>query len=328
MTGFRERYDAFDRFQQRHASLGFPLAVRQKYAEDQGGYLAATITYYGFFSIFPLLLVLVTLLGFALQGDPGLQRRILSTALEQLPIVGSDNIKGLTGSTLALVLGTLAALWAGMGVFLAAENAMNHLWGVPFRRRPDFLRARLRALLLLLLLGGGALAATALGGLVAFGSGLGPAAKVGAAVLSTLLDFGLFWVAFRVLTAQELAWRCLRGGAIAAAVAYEGLQVLGGYYVGHVLKGAHQTYGTFGAVIGLLSWLYLGAHVTLLAAEANVVGSRRLWPRSFGLVFEQPLTEADRRALAQRTRVEERRGDEEVDVRFTEPVSLRPPKAE
>jgi uncharacterized BrkB/YihY/UPF0761 family membrane protein len=62
--GFGSGYSAFDRFQQRHRSIGFPLAVLQKYADDQGGYHAATITYYGFFAIFPLLLVLTTVLGF------------------------------------------------------------------------------------------------------------------------------------------------------------------------------------------------------------------------------------------------------------------------
>lgn len=319
MSGFRARYDAFDRYQRTHAWLGFPLAVRQKYSDDQGGYLAATVTYYGFFSLFPLLLVFVTVLGYALDGDPHLQRRILSTTLGQLPLLGKGSIRALSGNAYALAFGLAAALWAGMGVFLAAENALNHLWGVPFRRRPDFLRSRLRALELLLLLGGGALASTALGGAVAFGSGLGWAATVGAAVVSTVLDFGLFWVGFHLLMAGRIEWRCLRGGAAAAAVAYEGLQVLGGYYVGHVLAGASRTYGTFGTVIGLLSWIYLGAHVTLLAAEANVVATRRLWPRSFSVIFEQPPTEADRRALAQRTRIEERRQDEDVDVSWREP---------
>ena len=321
MSGFRARYDAFDRYQRSHAWLGFPLAVRQKYSDDQGGYLAATITYYGFFSLFPLLLVFVTALGYVLQGDPHLQRRIVSTTLGQLPLLGEGSIRALSGNPYALVFGIAAALWSGMGVFLAAENALNHLWGVPFRHRADFLRSRLRALQLLLLLGGGALASTALAGTVAFGSGLGWSAKAGAAILSTLLDFGLFWVAFHVLMAGRIDWRCLRGGAAAAAVAYEGLQVLGGYYVGHVLAGASRTYGTFGTVIGLLSWIYLGAHVTLLAAEANVVATRRLWPRSFSLIFEQPSTEADRRALAQRTRVEERRQDEDVDVSWRDPAT-------
>ena len=203
-----------------------------------------------------------------------------------------------------------------MGVFLAAQNAMNHIWGVPFKRRPDPLHARGRALVLLILLGGGALAATVLAALTTVGARFGVSWKIGSLVLSTALNIGLFWVGFRVLTAREVSWRQLRGGAIAAGVLYELLQTLGGYYVGHTLRNASNVYGTFGLVIGLLSWIYLSAHITLLAAEGNVVATRRLWPRSFSLMIEQPATEADKRALTQRGRVEERRQDETVSVDF------------
>src|ERR1700704_978943 len=122
MAGFGRRYAAFDRFQQRHRWLGFPLAVLQKYSDDQGSYLAATITYYGFFSLFPLLLVLTTSLGFVLHGHHHLQRSIVNSALGQLPLIGQELKHGAVhGSTLALGLGLAAALWAGMGVFLAAQ---------------------------------------------------------------------------------------------------------------------------------------------------------------------------------------------------------------
>ncbi|MGZ4461796.1 MAG: YihY/virulence factor BrkB family protein [Gaiellaceae bacterium] len=317
MSGFGRGYSAFDRFQQRHRWLGFPLAVLQKYSDDQGSYLAATITYYAFFAVFPLLLVLTTVLGFVLRGHRHLYQSIVNSALAELPVIGPELGKhSLRGSGLALGLGLAAALWAGMGVFLAAQNAMNHLWGVPFKRRPDFLRARGRALLLMVLLGGGTLATTILAGLASFGAGYGVAWKIGSIVLSTALNFGLFWVGFRVLTARDVSWRQLRGGAIGASVLYEGLQTLGGYYVGHVLRNASNLYGTFALVIGLLSLIYLGAHITLLAAEANVVATRRLWPRSFSLMIEQPPTQADKRALTQRGRVEERRQDETVSVDF------------
>ena len=113
-----------------------------------------------------------------------------------------------------------------------------------------------------------------------------------------------------------MSWRQLRGGALTAGILYTALQAIGGYYVGHTLKHASDLYGTFGLVIGLLSWIYLSAHIMLLAAEANVVATRRLWPRSFSLVIEQPATPADRRALTQRSKVEERRQDETIGVRF------------
>jgi membrane protein len=313
--GFGGRYAAFDRFQQRHPWLGFPLAVLQKYSDDQAGYLAATITYYGFFSLFPLLLVLTTLLGFLLHGHHHLEQSIVNSALAQFPVIGPELKRGaLHGSALALGLGLAAALWAGMGVFLAAENAMNQLWGVPFRRRPNAIRARAHSLLLLLLLGGGIMGTTILAGLGTVGTHYGPAWKLGSLVLSTSLNVGLFWLGFRLLTARDVSWRELRGGAIAAGILYELLQTIGGYYVGHTLKHASDLYGTFGLVIGLLSWIYLAAHIMLLAAEANVVATHDLWPRSFSLLIEQPATQADRRALTQRSRVEERRQDETIGV--------------
>lgn len=317
-SGLRRRLQALDRYQRAHAWLGFPLAVRQKYADDQGGYLAAGITYYAFFSIFPLLLVLVSVLGFVLRGDHRLERSIVGSALGQFPVIGPQlHTHSLKGNGLALGLGILAALWAGTGVCQAAQNALDQLWGVPLSQRPSFLQSRARALALLLVLGLGVIAGTGLGGLGTVGSHLGLAWKLLAVAFSTLLDFGVFWVAFRTLTTSQQSWRCLRGGAATAAVAYECLQLAGGYYVGHVLKSASNTYGTFALVIGLLSWIYLATHALLLAAEANVVAARRLWPRSLSVRLGEPPTAEDEAALRQRARVEQRRPDAAVDVVFT-----------
>src|SRR2546423_11372920 len=207
-TSIRAAYDRFDRFQQRRRWLGFPLAVWQEYGDDQGGYLAASITYYAFFAVFPLLLVFTTILGFVLNGHPRLERSIVDSALAQFPVIGHQlKTHSLSGNGLALGLGVAAALWAGMGVFLAAENAMNHLWGVPFKHRPDFFRARLPALMLLALLGSGVLATTILSGLGTFGASYGLAWKLGSIALSTALNIALFWVGLRVLTAHSVSWR-------------------------------------------------------------------------------------------------------------------------
>jgi len=316
-VAFGDLHQSLDRFQQRHRLLGFPFAVFQKYGEDQGGYLAATISYYGFFSIFPLLLVFTTILGYVVEKNSSAYTSLVDSALGQFPVIGHQlQTHSLTGSGPALAIGVVAALWAGMGVFMAAQNAMDHVWDVPYVERPNFLASRLRALGLLAVIGGGLLATTVLAGLGSFGASYGVGWKIGSIALSTGLNFLLFWVAFRLLTARDVTWRQLRGGAVAAAVMYEILQALGGYYVGHVVKGASQTYGTFALVIGLLSWVYLAAHITLLAAESNVVATRHLWPRSLSLVVERPVTEADRDALTDRAQVEQRRKDESIDVEF------------
>jgi membrane protein len=312
----RKLVEQLDGVQRRRAVLGFPLAVSRKYADDQGGYLAATITYYCFFSIFPLLLVFTTLLGFALHGNPHLQARIVNSALAQFPVIGHQlGTHSLHGSGLALGLGLAAALWAGMGAVLAAENAMDQLWGVPFTRRPGFLRARVQALALLLALAVWAIGGTVLAGAATVGTGYGIGWKILLVLGSTLLDFGLFWFAFRALTSQDVSWRMLRGGAAAAAVGYEALQLVGGYYVGHAVASAGNTYGTFALVIGLLSFIYLAVHITLLAAESNVVATRKLWPRSISIGRDQPATAADEAALAQRSKLEKRRQDQQINVR-------------
>jgi membrane protein len=317
---FRGAYRGFDRFQRRHAWLGFVLAVRQKYADDQGGYLAATLTCYAFFSVFPLLLLLVTGLGFALGGDVSLQRRVLHSVLAQFPIIGPQlqrNVHSLRGSGVALGIGIAGSLWAGMGVVLAAQNAMNHLWDVPFRDRPNPLVARVRALGLLVVFGLAGLLATGLASVAGGSSSVG--VRVGGLVLSLPMNFLIFWAGFRVLTVRDVGWRDLRLGAAIAAVMWVLLQAVGGYYVTHQLRYQSSVYGFFGIVLGLLSWLYVGAIVTLLAVEANVVARGRLWPRSFSVVSEQAPTGADKRTLREQSSVEERRQDQEITVTFTQP---------
>jgi len=106
------------------------------------------------------------------------------------------------------------------------------------------------------------------------------ALRLGAIVASFVVDFLLFWVAYRLLLAEDVGWARLRIGAAAAALGHELLQLGGSYYVTHTLKNASNVYGTFAIVIGLLSWIYLLSTVFLLAAEINVVADRRLWPRS------------------------------------------------
>jgi membrane protein len=304
-----------DLYQRRRSWLGFPLAVGRKYSDDQGGYLAATITYYAFFSLFPLLLVATTVLGFVLRGHKHLQQKIVDSALGQFPVIGRDlQLHALHGSFTALAIGLVLALWSASAVFVALENAMSELWGTPFRERLGFLRRRGRALLVMVLLGLGAVGTTVLSGLGTVGTSYGAAFRIGAVALSVVFDIGLFWVAFRLLTPGDVSARSLRAGAIGAGIAWPILQAAGGLYVSHVLKHASNTYGAFAGVIGLLSFIYLSVVVLLVAAELNVVVAQRLWPRSLSFGDQLPPTEADRRALGELARDAERRPDEEVEV--------------
>ena len=92
------------------------------------------ITYYAFLSLFPLLLLLTSVLGFALHNDPDLQDRVLDSALSRLPVIGqqiADNVQSLRGSTVAVVVGVLGGLYGSLGVVQAAQNAFNKVWAVP-----------------------------------------------------------------------------------------------------------------------------------------------------------------------------------------------------
>ncbi len=308
---------ALDRHQQQHRWLAIPIAVNKKFSDDGGGGLAAQVAYYAFFSLFPLLLVLFTVLGFVLHGDPSAQQSVKSSVLSQFPIIGNDlkSLGTLHGSAIALVIGIVTSLLSGLGVTQAAQNAFDRVWAVPLKDRPSALRARLRGLALLVTLGLLFLVATLASGIVTGGLG-GPLLKVAGIALSLLLNFALFLAAFRLMTAREVPTRSLWTGVIVAGVLWEVLQVLGGYYIGHVLKHSTGTYGLFGLVIALLVWLHLGAQMTLYAAEINVVRARNLWPRS---LFGPPVAPADENALRALAKVEERTDQEQIEVSFRRP---------
>jgi membrane protein len=311
-----DRLRALDHRQQQSRRLCFTVAVYKKFSDDQAGQLAALIAYYGFVSLFPLLLVLVTVLGFVLQGDPGDQQRILNGALGQFPLI-SDQLKlhSLTGSGPGLAIGVVGSLLAGMGITGATQNAFNRIWSVPFRNRPNFLVARARGLAMLAILGTMSIVSTTAAGFV--GSASHAAVVVAAGIVVALVfNLALFMSAFKLLTAVDVSWRELLPGVIVAAIGWQLLQHLGGFYVDHELKRTGPLYGVFALVLGLLAWLYLGAQLTMFAAEINVVRVRKLWPRSF---FSDPLLDADRRALESSAEVEERVADQNVEVTFNEP---------
>src|ERR671931_2266816 len=81
---------ALDGFQQRHGVLGFPIGVVKKFGDDQAGKHAALLAYYGFLSLFPLLLVFVTVLGYALANNPQLKQEVIDTVIAQFPVIGVD----------------------------------------------------------------------------------------------------------------------------------------------------------------------------------------------------------------------------------------------
>ena len=309
----------FDRYQQRRKWLAIPMAVVKKFADDQAGSLAALVAYYAFFSLFPILLVFTTILGYVLQGHPGALQSVDHTITDQVPVVGKYiSVKTLHGSVAAIVIGLITSLLAAFGVTNAAQNAFDRVWAVPFKERPDFLRARIRGLGLFLVLGTLFILSTAATGIVAGGLG-GIAGRIAAIVISLAMNFAIFLAAFRFMTATAVKTSCLWIGVLVASAFWEILQIVGAYYIKHVLKHSSH-YGVFAIVIALLVFLHLGAQMTLYAAEVNVVLVRKLWPRS---LLGPPAVPADEEALTALAKVEERHDTERVEVEFDHPQLRR-----
>jgi YihY family inner membrane protein len=316
MSAIKRALQAVDRLQRRQSLLGFPFAVVRKFGDDRAGQHAALLAYYGFFSLFPLLLVFVTVLGLLLDGNPELEQHVLDTALAQFPVIGDQilaQVSSIQGSGVRLAVGIVGTLWGGLGVTQSAQDAMNAVWTVPYRRRPGYLPRMARGLALLVLLGGGVLTATVLAELTTV-PGRGPASRILELAAALLVDFLVAIFAFQVLTATALRWRRLVPGAVVAALGWLVLQAVGGYYVNRTLREASLVYGLFALVIGLLTWLYVGARFLLFAAEVNVVLARRLWPRS---LLQPPLTGPDKRVLIALAEVEEHRPGQDVEVTFS-----------
>lgn len=312
---------AADEFQQRRRWLAFPVAAWKKFGDDQAGYLAALIAYYAFASIFPLLLVLVTILDIAVRHNPGLREHVLDSALAQYPMISAhlrSSVHELPATGLALVIGLVGTFLGARGVASAVQNALNTAWEVPISQRPGFPWGLLRSLGLIVFVGTGEIATVILSG-IAGGTGhviSGVGAHIGAVAVSLALNMGLFWLAFRLGTARHVATRDLRLGSALAAVAWQVLQIVGGYFIGHSLATNSSLYGAFGIVLGLLAWLYLQAQITLYAVEINVVQVLRLWPRSLS---PPPLTSQDMRAYELYAQAEQRRPELEIDLHPARP---------
>lgn len=309
---------SIDGFQARHRALAVSVAVAKKFIADDAAGLGVQMAYWGFFSVFSLLLAFVSLLGFAFHSDPAFQQRVLDSTLRQMPVIGpqiSGHIGSLEGNGLALGIGLVAAIWTGLGVTLALGNALDHLWYVPNRDRRGFVGSRVRGLAVLATVGAISVASTAVVGIAASGHTESIPTRLLSFASGGCVDVVIFLVSFRLLTAAAVTFRQVLPGATLAAGCWLLLQALGGVCVNQVLKGSSDTYGGFAAVVGLLSWLLIAAEITLMAAELNVVLARGLWPRS----VTGELRPADEAALRASVTAERRDIREQITVSFEEP---------
>jgi YihY family inner membrane protein len=287
--------DKIDAGQKRFKPTSLAVATFKKFSEDKTTTLAATIAFWGFFSIFPLFLVLVTVLGWVLpEAD---KANVLKQVASMFPLLDTSTITGLTGAWWALLLGLVTALWSGLGAVRTVQNAFNSVWEIPYHERPGFVEQVGRSLLVLVTIGVGIVVTTLISGLVtsnSTGVNLGVAGRVAGFAISIALDIGLFVAAFRLLTDREVSLRDVFPGAVVSGVIFFILQELSAFIISRHLKSAQPTYGRFATVITILWWFYLQSVITLLGAQLNVVLKERLYPRS---LIKAPQTKADHRVL-------------------------------
>jgi membrane protein len=284
-----------DRTQKRNRTASIAAATFKKFSDDKSSNLATMIAFWAFFSIFPLLLVLVTVLSWVLPASD--KASVLGHVANLLPLLDPKSVSGLSGSWWPVVLGGATALWSGLGVVRTVQFAFDSVWEIPYHARLGTLKQVLRSLWILATIGLGLVGTTLLSGFIisaANGVSLGVLTKVAGYALSIVLDIGLFIASFKILTTREVTVREVLPGAVFAGVVFFILQELSAYIISSHLKNAQSTYGHFATVITILWWFYLQAQVTLLGAQLNVVLEERLYPRS---LVGPPQTEADRRAL-------------------------------
>lgn len=326
-----------DAFQRRHNWLGFTLGVIYKAFDDRAPYLAALVTYYAFVSLFPLLLLFISIAGFVLQSDPHLRQQVVGSAIGNLPGIGSElrqQIKGFRGSGAGVVAGVAGLLYGALGATQAAQAAFNQIYAVPRNEQPNPIRSRIRSLGLLLLLGTAVLVTSGINILVSTGNGVSAQLDFGLRVIgfivSLALNMGLFTAAFQVLTAKELRARDVVTGGVIAGTAWQLLQTFGSQYVAHEVKHGGALYGVFGVVLATLAYVYLEALFLMMAAEINVVIQRRLWPRSLLTPFtdDVELTAADEDAYSSYVRAQRFKGWQKVDSFFPSRVGPAQPAVE
>ncbi|MCA8943424.1 MAG: YihY/virulence factor BrkB family protein, partial [Planctomycetes bacterium] len=264
----------------------------------KAGHLAALVAYYGFFSLFPLMLAFTSVLGFVVR-DPDRQQRFADEAADQIPVVGDtirDTAGRLDGSTIAVVVGLALALWSGMKIVDAMQNALNTVWAVPRLARPNIVERRLRSVGMLALIGGGLICSVAASSIAGRVDVLPGGSRIAIWAASALISIALYLVAFRLLTDASIPWRDVWPGAIFGGLSWWALRTVGSVFIANQQQSSGEAYGQFASIIALFAFLFLASQLSIVGAEINAVRARRLWPRS---LTAGQLTRADLDAFEQ-----------------------------
>lgn len=261
--------------------LGVTFDVVERYGNDRGGYLAGAVTFRAFLSLFPLLLLAFSVIGFVLAERPDLRQELAGGLAEQVPglrVVLGSSIEALVNARAASgVIGVLGLLWTGLGATEAAGFAVSRIFRVrvvnPLWKQKLWSLGTTFGLGLLGLLG---LAVVAIVGNLSVEGPAGIALRIAGPAVGLVLDLAFFLVAYRLLTQRNgppfaRLWR----GALLAAIGWGVLKVVGTWYVARAVSSSTAIYGTLAGAIGILLLINLAAQLLLLGAELNAVALER-----------------------------------------------------
>lgn len=272
-----------DAFQRRHTITGFVYAVIKKYSQDNCVYQSVLITYYGFLSLFPLLVILTSLTKLLLKNNPSLREKIINNTVHYFPIIGNqlhDSIRSSNKTGLALMLSLVIMLYGARGVANVLQYSLSSLWYTPQFKMASFIKNLLRSIGIIVVGGVGLLIASIVSGYASI-----PGNALFIKLITTAGSLIFLWLTFififKLAIARHKTIRQVLVGSAITAIGLQILQLLGGFIMVHELKGLSSIYGTFALVVGLLFWIYLQAEVLLYAAEVDVIRAYHLFPRSF-----------------------------------------------
>ena len=311
VTSLRDRVDAL---QQRHGVLGFPVAVAKKYGDDEGVRHAALLTYYGFLSIFPLLLLAVAVISEVLRGNPGLRNEIIDAIVpQQFQATVESALAALPSSGVPRAIAIVGLLVSGLVIPNSAFHTINQVAAVPHRNRLTMPHRYMRVVLMLLLL---VLCVIGIGILtVALGSlqDLPTLSRFAAFTGAVALLFLLLWSASAMYLPHRARLSVIWPAALIGSVVVAGVLTYGATVLPRLIARSGAIYGSFATIVGVFTLMFVVGQVLVISAEVAVVRRRRLWPRSLDTLHP---THADRRALLALARTQERLPVERIDARF------------
>jgi YihY family inner membrane protein len=315
MNILQKTISPIDSWQRRHYYAAFPYAVVKKYGEDEAGYQAALLTYYGFLSLFPLLLVLTTLVTILGGENDALRRTVLSAMTDYFPVFGdqlSNKIQAIDKSGGPLVVGIILTLYGARGVADVFRTGVNHIWQTPRTKRDGFPIGLGKSFAIIFIGGFGFLLANITSAFAAE-AGEGLVFRGLAILLNIFILFWLFRILLNLSLAKSVPARSMRSGAITAAIGLVFLQIVGTKILTTQLESLDAVYSYFAVALGLLFWLYLQSQVIYYAVEVSSVRSLKLYPRG---MQDFDLTSADKRALGHQAEREQRVEDEKITTKF------------